>query len=386
MAYNFDRTPNRRLHKWTWFPKDVLPMWIADMDFAAPPPVLEALQKFTRHGDMGYALPSTKLYETIAARMELLYDWKISPDMIVPIPGVNSGYNIAARTFCTPGRGYLIQTPVYSEFHETRWKAGVPQVESPLVKKVTGNRIDYEVDFDRFEKAASKASMFLLCNPHNPIGSIYSPVQLKHLAKICIEQDLLIVSDEIHAELLLGDSQFWPIASLGRSIEKRTITLISASKAYNVPGLFTAFAIIPNKKLRMQYAETLSKMGLHISSPGLVASQVIYAGRCDSWLKELRQYLAANRDFLLEYVTKHMPPVRVTIPDATYLAWLDCTDLGLKPSPYEFFFKEAHVALSDGIKFGKESSQFVRLNFGTSRRILKEGLQRMKNALTENSM
>jgi cystathionine beta-lyase len=386
MANNFDRTPNRRLpgvlNKWTWFPKDVLPMWIADMDFSAPPPVLEALQRFTKHGDMGYALPSMKLYETIAARMDRLYGWKISPDMIVPIPGVNSGYNIAARTFCTSARGYLIQTPVYTEFHETRRKAGVPQVESPLVKKVTGNRIVYEVDFDRFEKVASEASMFLLCNPHNPIGSIHSSAQLKRLAQICIEQDLLIVSDEIHSELLLGNSQFRPTASLSRAIERRTITLISASKAYNVPGLFTAFAIIPNKKLRAQYADTLSKMGLHISSPGLVASQIVYSGKCDSWLKELREYLTANRDYLLEYVTKHMPSVRVTIPDATYLAWLDCTDLRLKPSPYEFFFKEARVALSDGIKFGKESSQFVRLNFGTSRKLLKEGLQRMKNALS----
>jgi cystathionine beta-lyase len=327
-----------------------------------------------------------KLYETIAARMDRLYGWKISPDMIVPIPGVNSGYNIAARTFCTSDRGYLIQTPVYNEFHETRRKAGVPQVESPLIEKVIGNRIEYEIDFDRFERDASQASMFLLCNPHNPIGSIYSPAQLKRLARICIEQDLLIVSDEIHSELLLGDSQFRPIASLSRAIEKRTITLISASKAYNVPGLFTAFAIIPNKKLRTQYADTQSRMGLHISSPGLVASQVVYAGKCDTWLKELRQYLTANRDYLLAYVTKHMPSVRVTIPDATYLAWLDCKELELKPSPYEFFFRKARVALSDGIKFGKESSQFVRLNFGTSRKILKEGLQRMKNALTENSV
>jgi cystathionine beta-lyase len=150
--------------------------------------------------------------------------------------------------------------------------------------------------------------------------------------------------------------------------------------------LFTAFAIIPNKKLRTQYADTQSRMGLHISSPGLVASQVVYAGKCDTWLKELRQYLTANRDYLLAYVTKHMPSVRVTIPDATYLAWLDCKELELKPSPYEFFFRKARVALSDGIKFGKESSQFVRLNFGTSRKILKEGLQRMKNALTENSV
>jgi cystathionine beta-lyase len=201
------------------------------------------------------------------------------------------------------------------------------------------------------------------------------------MAQICIEQDVLIVSDEIHSELLLGDSHFRPTASLSREIEKRTITLISASKAFNIPGLFTAFAIIPNKKIRMQFAETLFRMGLHLSSPGLVASQIVYAGKCDSWLKELRSYLTANRDFLVKYVTKQLPLVRLTMPEATYLAWMDCTDLKLKPSPYEFFLKEARVALADGIKFGKESSQFVRLNFGTSHKLLKQGLQRMKNAL-----
>jgi cystathionine beta-lyase len=385
MAYNFDHTPNRRLpgvlNKWTWFPEDVLPMWIADMDFSAPPPILNALQKFVEHGDMGYALPSMKLYETIAARMDTLYGWKITPDMVVAIPGVNSGYNVAARTFCTPERGYLIQTPVFNEFHETRRKVGVPQVDSPLVQRGAGNRIEYEIDFERFAKDAAGVNLFLLCNPHNPIGSIYSPVELKRLAQTCLDNNLLIVSDEIHSELLLGDSQFRPIASLNREIEKRTITLISASKAFNIPGLFTAFAIIPNKQLRTQYADTVTKMGLHISSPGLIASQIAYAGKCDAWLEDLRQYLTANRDFLVEYVRKYMPSVRVTVPDATYLAWLDCTALHLRPSAYEFFLKQARVALGEGVKFGKENRQFVRLNFGTSRRVLKDGLQRMKRVL-----
>lgn len=385
MAYNFDRIPDRRmpgaLNKWTWFPGDVLPMWVADMDFAAPPPILEALKKFTEHGDLGYRLPSMELYETIAARLHSLYGWSVSPDCIVPVPGVNIGYNVAVRTFCTPERGYLIQTPVYNEFHETRRKTGVPKVEAPLVKSTEGNRLRYEVDFDRLAQAASKASMFLLCNPHNPVGSIYSPEELRRMAQICIEHDLLIVSDEIHSELLLGESRFQPMASLGRDIEKRTITLISASKAFNVPGFFSAFAIVPNKKLRKQYEQTRFKMGLHIASPGLVASQVAYSGRCDDWLKELRRYLTDNRDFLVEYVMKNLPMVRVTVPDATFLAWLDCTDLKLKPSPFEFFLRVARVALGDGLKFGREGRQFVRLNFGTSRKILRQGLARMRKSL-----
>lgn len=385
MKYNFDRVPNRRTlgasHKWTLFPQDILPMWVADMDFSAPPPILEALQKYVEHGDLGYSLPSMKLYETIVARLHKLYGWEISPDMIVPIPGVNSGYNVAARTFCTPEKGYLIQPPVYSEFHVTRRKTGVPQVESPLVKKVNENRIRYEIDFDRFERDAAKANMFLLCNPHNPIGAIHSREDLERMARICLAKDVLMVSDEIHSEILLDDNRFTPIACLGREIEKRTITLISASKAFNIPGLFSAFAIIPNKKLRQKYADTVSKMGLHLASPGLAANRMAYSGQCDAWLKELRSYLTGNRDYLLDYVTKHFPSMRTTVPDATYLAWLDCTELNLKPSPCEFFLKKAKVALEEGSKFGKESKQFVRLNFGTSRKILKEGLDRMRKAL-----
>ena len=385
MPYNFDQTPNRRLsgvlNKWTWFPKDVLPMWVADMDFSAPPAILQALQKYVEHGDLGYFLLSSTLQETIAARLNKLYRWEVSADMVVAVPGVNSGYNVAARTFCTPEKGYLIQTPVYNEFHETRRKTGVPQVEAPLAKKVEGHLMDYEIDFDSFAQAAPKASLFLLCNPHNPIGSIYSPAELTRLAEICLRHDLLIVSDEIHSELLLDGNRFCPIASLSSEIEARTITLISASKAFNVPGLFSAFAIIPNQRLREQYAETALKMGMHVSSTGLVATRSAYSGRCDGWLKELRKYLTGNRDFVIDYVRQQWPEVRITKPQATYLAWLDFTKLTFEKSAYDFFLEKAKVALSDGAIFGENGKGHVRLNFGTSRRILKQGLDRMDRAL-----
>ena len=385
MAHNFDTIPNRRaihfVNKWTWYPKEVLPMWIADMDFPAPPPILNALQKFVEHGDLGYQLPSMPLYEGIAARLEKLYDWKISPHMIVPISGVNSGYNVAARTFCTSRRGYLIQTPVYNEFHETQKKTGAPQVESPLVEKSEGNRLSYEVDLDSFARAVKKVNMFLLCNPHNPVGKIFSGTELRRMAEICIENNVLIVSDEIHSELLLSRNTFTPLVTLSPEIAARTITLIAPSKTFNVPGLFCGFAIIPNEELRVRYLETIFKMGIHVASPGLVAAQIAYSGQCDAWLKALRKYLTDNRDFLVDYVSKYFPMLRITVPDATYLAWLDCTELELRPSPYEFFLKEAHVALGDGGRFGKGSEQYIRLNFGTSRKTLQQGLGRMRKAI-----
>jgi cystathionine beta-lyase len=385
MAYNFDKIPDRRainlVNKWTWYPRNVLPMWIADMDFPAPPAILNALQKFLEHGDMGYQLPSMQLYEAVAARLEKLYNWKVSPHAIVPISGVNSGYNAATRTFCTARRGYLIQPPVYNEFHETQKKTGVPQVEAPLVKKVEENRIRYEVDLDSFARAAKTVNVFLLCNPHNPVGLIHSRADLQRMAEICLENDVLIVSDEIHSELLLGHNTFTPLATLSPEIAERTVTLIAPSKTFNVPGFFCGFAVIPNEELRLRYLETIFKMGIHVSSPGLIAAQAAYSGRCDAWLKALRKYLTANRDFLVDYVTGRLPMLRITIPDATYLAWLDCSELNLQPSPYEFFLKEAGVALGDGGRFGKGSEQFVRLNFGTSRKILKQGLERIRKAI-----
>ena len=385
MSYDFDHVPNRRnpnlRNKWTWYPKDVLPMWIADMDFQSPKPIRDALHKALDHGVLGYEIPSKTLLETVAERMDRLYGWKVSAEMVVPLTGVNIGYNVATRTFCTPRKGYLIQTPVYNEFHETQKKTGVIQVEAELAKKIEGNKIRYEVDLDMLEKAAKKASLFLLCHPHNPIGHIYSRQELKRIAEICIENDLIIVSDEIHSELLLGGATFRPTATLSREVANRTITLISASKAFNVPGLFCAFAIIPNKKLREHFKETVFNMGIHVSSSGLFAARVAYAGKCDSWLRDLRRYLTNNRDWLVDAVTQHMPDVRVTVPDATYLAWLDFSALKLKPSPFKFFLKEARVALSDGGKFGKGNEQFARLNFGTSRKWLEEGFERMRKAL-----
>ena len=385
MTYNFDDIPNRRnpnfLNKWTWYPKDVLPMWVADMDFPAPKPILEALHKTLEHGVLGYELVSKKLLETVSKRIYTLYEWNVSPEMIVPLTGVNIGYNVAARTFCTPRKGYLIQTPVYNEFHEAQTKTGMIEVESPLVKKVEGNRISYEIDIDAFRKSARRAAIFLLCHPHNPTGHIYSRQELKGMAEVCIENDLTIVSDEIHSELLLDGATFRPMATLSREIANQTITLISASKTFNVPGLFCAFAIIPNKKVRERYKETVFKMGLHVASPGQVAARIAFAGKCDSWLRALRRYLTANRNFLVDTITQSMPGVRVTVPDATYLAWLDFSEMKLKPSPFQFFLKEAKVALSDGGKFGSGSEQFVRLNFGTSRKYLEEGLERMRKAL-----
>lgn len=382
---NFNITPDRRKFdtdiKWNLYKKDVLPMWVADMDFPSPKPILDALHKQLDHGILGYEWAGKHLPEIVANRMERLYKWKVQPEAVLTVTGIVSGYSVAVRAFEASKKGVAIQTPVYNEFHEVKNNIGVPQIDIPFVKHVKGNIMTYEVDWELFEKRVKKAGIFLLCNPHNPLGIIFSRKELTRMAEICIKHNVLIVSDEIHSELLLDGNKFTPMAKLSREIEQHVITLIAPSKTFNVAGLFCGFAIIPNTELRKRYETELSHLRLHAASPGLHASKVAFSGKCDGWLADLNRYLTGNRDFLVDYVTKFMPGVRTTIPDATYLGWLDFTQTEIDGSPFEFFKDKAKVALSDGNIFGKEGIGHIRINFGTSRARLKEGLDRMKNAM-----
>jgi cystathionine beta-lyase len=385
MAYNFDRVPNRRIPgvvKWTYYPQeDLLPMWVADMDFPSPKPILDALRAALNNGVLGYELASKELLETVAARMDRLYRWKVKPEWVVPVTGIVSGFNIAARAFGSPRKGYLVQPPVYNEFHEIKKNVGLRQFDAPFVKHVRGNILHYEIDWDLFKKQARKVNMFLLCSPNNPLGIVFSRKDLMRMAEICLEHKVLMVSDEIHSELLLDDKKFTPMAKLSSEIANNTITLIAPSKTFNVPGLFCGFAIISNKELHDRYVKVVEQLRMHVASLGLRAAQAAFSGQCDEWLKELRYYLTDNRDFLVDYVTKNMPGVRVTIPQATYLAWLDFTQIELEQSPFQFFFDKAKVALADGAIYGENGKGHVRLNFGTSRKILQQGLDRMHKAL-----
>ncbi len=380
---NFDIVPNRRNSnsgKWLRYPKDVLPMWVADMDFPAPAPIRKKLHQAV-DGVMGYDFATPALKETVAARMDKLYGWKVKPEAVVETTGIVTGFSVAARIACTPKKGVLLQTPVYNEFHEIKSNLDISQFDAPLIKHVSGNILTYEIDWDIFEKQAKKAGMFLLCNPHNPLGIIFSRKDLLRMAEICVKNKVVIVSDEIHSELLLDGNKFTPLAKLSAEIAKHTITLIAPSKTFNVPGLFCGFAIIPDNDLRKRYADEVSRLRIHVNSMGLYAAQAAFSGQCDGWLADLRRYLTANRDFLVEYVSEYMPDVRLTIPDATYLGWLDFTQTKIKGSPYEFFLKNAKVGLSEGRLFGREGEGHIRLNFGMPRKLLEQGLDKMRKAL-----
>jgi cystathionine beta-lyase len=393
MPFDFDHITDR-LHsnsiKWTAFPSDVLPMWVADMDFPAPAPIKTALHNAVEHGVYGYEMVNQSLRQSVVARMKALYNWDIDEKSIVPVTGIVSGFYAAASTLCRPGDGYLIQTPVYMPFNDIQKNQGVIRQEARLIRVTEGQRVRYEIDWADFEKAfnsgGSQTKMFLLCNPHNPTGQVYTREELLKMAELCLKNDTIIVSDEIHSELLLNGSQHIPMATLSPEIEAHSITLIAPSKTFNIAGLFCGFAIIPNAELRQRYITVVERMTLHVASLAQVAAQAAFSGECDQWLTELRAYLTQNRDFLVDFVEKNLPGVRISFPQATYLAWLDCSELvasgKIGGNPYEFFLKEAKVALNDGAAFGSGGENFVRLNFGCPREMLKDGLERIQKSLS----
>ena len=392
MPIDFDHVINRRQTnsiKWTFYDEDVVPMWVADMDFAVPKPITTALHTAVDHGIFGYEMPGKPLRESVAARMKTLYNWEVDENAVVAVTGLVSGFYAAAQVLCSPGDGYLIQPPVYMPFNDLQKHQGVIRQEAQLVKTVKNGRLSYAIDWAAFEKAfdtgGSRTRMFLLCNPHNPTGQVYNREELAKMAEICLKNETVIVSDEIHSELLLGQAKHIPIASLSPEIAQQTITLIAPSKTFNIAGLFCGFAIIQNEALRERFKTEVERMTLHVASLAQVAAQAAFSGECDGWLAELRVYLTANRDYLIGFVERELQGIQITIPDATYLAWLDCTELvesgKIKTSPYDFFLKEAKVALNDGAAFGSGGKNFVRLNFGCPREILIEGLERMKQAL-----
>lgn len=366
-----------------------MPLWVADMDFSTPLPILDALQSAIGQGILGYEHPSRSLLETVAKRVYKLYNWNIQPEMVVPTPGIVSGFNAAARAVCAPGEGVLMQPPVYFPFLAVHENIGLTRQFAPLVRLTDGNFLRYEIDFDSFEAAMgsndARTAMFLLCNPHNPTGNALTREQLSQLAEICLRKDITICSDEIHSELLLGGAKHTPIAALSPEIAEKTITLISPSKTFNTAGLFCGFAVIPNQGLRERYQKTVQQMTLHVSSLGLVATQAAFSGACDDWLDELLVYLTANRDFLVEFVRENIPGMRLTVPEATYMSLLDCSLLvesgRITDSPFDYFLKVAKVALSDGATFGPGGEGTVRLNFGCPRSLLEQALLRIKASL-----
>jgi len=386
--YNFDQIIERRTSdslKWRAYDPDVLPMWVADMDFLSPKPVAEALQERVQHGIFGYPDEflekpgqSPLLKDIVIERMARKYNWAIKHEDIFFVPGVVTGFNIACRALAKPRDSLLIQTPVYPPILHAAKTTQTQQRSMELDYLSDGS---YAVDWDKFESAITpNTRCFILCNPHNPAGKVFTQEELEKTAEICLRHNIVICSDEIHCDLVYSDQKHIPIAALDQEIAQHTITLMAPSKTYNIAGLQCSIAIIQNPELKKRYHKSQHGMVPWVNLLGMTAAKAAYQFG-DEWLRQVMNYLQGNRDFLYNFVQNHLPGIRMGVPQATYLAWLDCRQSSIQENPYKFFLDKARVAMNDGETFGRGGKGFVRLNFGCPRSVLEEALLRMQEAL-----
>jgi cystathionine beta-lyase len=378
---DFDRVIDRRdtgSVKWEWY-GDALPLWVADMDFRAPEPVIDALRQRVDHGIFGYTLPPPELREVIQAWLLERHNWRVPVEAISCLPGVMRAVNMAGRAIGEPGDGILVQPPVYYPFFH------VPKNQQRELQVAEVLHVDgaYQIDFDAFEAAiGERTRLLLLCNPHNPIGRAYTRAELEQLAEICLRRGVTICSDEIHSDVVYRGYRHIPIASLSPDVAARTVTALAPSKTFNIPGLACSVMIIENLELRQQVEAAGAGLVGGCNVMGYTAMLAAYRD-CAAWLEELLDYLEANRDYVARIVAERMPGVRMDVPEATFLAWFDCRGAGIPGNSHKFFLEQAGVALNDGVAFGPGGEGYVRLNFGCPRATLAEAVERMADALAK---
>jgi len=379
MSFDFDRIIDRRntgSEKWERYAgRDVLPMWVADMDFASPPCVLDALHRRVDHGVFGYTLPLPSAVEAIVAYLAAHYRWKVDPEWIVFTPGVNRGMNLAARAVGEPGTSVLVPTPVYPPFFTAATNAQRRRIDVLLARR-PGER--WEFDFTALAAAARPDTrLLLLCHPHNPVGRAWTRAELEPLAAFCLERNIWICSDEIHAGLVLDGREHLPTATLSPEVAARTITLFAPSKTYNLPGLGLAFAVVPDPQARRRmYGARAGLVPPDLCPLAYAATEAAFRDG-EPWRQALLRYLEGNRNRLVSFLAAETPELKIAPVEATYLAWIDATALR-QPNAAAHF--EAHgLGLNDGSDFGAPG--FVRLNFGCPRATLEEGLRRLRAAV-----
>ncbi|MBZ0291570.1 MAG: PatB family C-S lyase [Anaerolineae bacterium] len=382
-TYNFDEMIERRgsgSYKWDSYDPDVIPMFVADMDFRSPEPVIQALHERVELGVFGYdMLPPQELFDVLIERYQRLYGWQVEKEDFIFLPNLVNGLYVTAQMLSSTTDRMMVNSPVYWPFLSSAAKSDHPMDMVPLRQVNEGAIMRYEIDFDALEAAITpQTKLFLLCNPHNPVGRVFEKWELEKLAEICLRNDILICSDEIHCDLVYPPHQHTPIATLSPEVEAQTITLFAPSKTFNVPGLGLGFALIPDENLRERFKQVYEGMGVHVGILSITGGLAAYRDG-QEWLDQVQVYLKDNRDFAVDYIREHMPDVHVTIPEGTYLLWLDFRDAGLPEEPYKFFLEHAQVALSGNWEpQGFEGC--VRLNFGCPRSQLEKALQRLCEA------
>ena len=400
MNYNFDAEVDRRdsnsvkwefvqggkdLLRWEhtqrFFGEDrVLPMWVADMDFPSPRPVVDALIARAQHGIYGYTAPTQAFYQSVVRWMQRWHGWEIAPEWICITPGVVHALNLLVRTFVSTGDKVLIQPPVYYPFYGAIENNGGELALNPLIYENGHYRMNL-VDLEA-KCRDPRVKMAILCSPHNPVGRVWTREELLRFGEICIDNDVLVVTDEIHADLVYKGHKFTPFANVNDAFARNSITCTSPSKTFNLAGLQTSCIVIPNDDLRTRFERTLQSNGLFgVGTFGVVAVQVAY-DHGEEWLLQLLEYLEGNLETLERYVDEHIPQLTVVRPEGTFLVWLDCRRLQLgKWELRQLMLEEARVYLDEGFIFGPEGEGFERINIGCPRVVLVEALDRIRRAI-----
>lgn len=379
--YNFDEIIDRKLSnsiKW-WESKDILPMWIADMDFKVADEILDAMKKTIDHGIIGYDDKPDSFYESIINWVKDRYNWEIKKEWLVFTPGVVPGLGISIKSFSKEGDKVIIQPPVYPPFYRVIENNNRRVVENSLIYK--DNK--YIMNIDDLEKNIDKdVKMAMICSPHNPVGRVWKKEELEVFGNLCLKNNIIMISDEIHCDLTFSDYKHIPLASISDEFANNTITFMAPSKTFNIAGLFASVAIIPNEKLRKLYNDTIENMEItHTNGFSIIGFEAAYKyGK--NWLSQAIRYIEDNADFAVDYINKNIPEIKTYKPEGTFLMWLDFKSLGKTSEEInELLINKGKVQLNNGATFGTAGEGFFRLNIGCPREVLKEGLDRIKKAI-----
>lgn len=386
MKYNFDEVVDRKnsnSSKWNSsemkYNKDILPMWVADMDFKVADEILDALKEPIEHGVLGYNIIPDSFYKSIIDWINKKYGWKVKQEWISFIPGIVPGVSIAVNEFAEENDEILIQPPVYHPFYRVAKINNRVIVENPLI----ANENKYKMDFkDMKNKITEKTKLAVLCSPHNPVGRVWKREELDEFASICIENNIIIVSDEIHSDLILKGNNHTPTATLSDKVMMNTITFMAPSKTFNIPGLFASVAIIPNDEIRDKFQRRLEKLELTNGNTFSVAGFEAAYNHGQEWLDEALEYIEDNIDFAVKYINENINNVKTYKPEGSYLLWLDFNETGKTPKELEeLLLNKGKVMLNNGVMFGPGGEGFFRLNVGCARSVLEDGLKRIKLAV-----
>ena len=390
MKYNFDEIIDRSHNRSAKYDeagkkfgsRDVIPLWIADMDFKTAQPVIDALKARAEEGIWGYTSRPDSYYEAVCGWQKRRNGWDIDKSMISFNLGVVPALSSMVYVFTEPGDKVLIQTPVYSEFYDVTESWGREVVESPLTEQ-DGR---WTIDFKDFEEKAKQARIFFLCSPHNPLGIVWTREELERMCNICIANDVLIVSDEIHSDLIFHGKKHIPTATLSPEIATHVISCISGTKTFNLAGLQASATIFPNQKLKARFDKFWFNLDIHRNNAFSTIAMEVAFNEGEEWLEQLLEYIGGNFEFIKDYCDANIPEVKPNVPDATYLVWLDCRGLGMGNEELRsFMIHKAGLGLNEGWSFGRSLSGFMRLNAACPRPVLEKAMEQLKHAVDERN-